>query len=131
MFGVKRVDKNSSQEDRAATSERSGLARGRGMHVCLSVNLEWREEGCKALEAHGEEANSAFDPGLFGGIPEKPTREQVKARLRHVFGYIKEDTESLIDDLDLIWDTFDILEAAFSVEDAQKMINAQPECASS
>jgi hypothetical protein len=60
----------------------------------------------------------------------EPTRHHIQEVLRREFGNTA-DTEYLLDDLKEIWKTFDLFIEIFSVEDAQKMINAPPESTSS
>jgi len=107
-----------------------GFAQGTAKHAFISARMERIEEGRKALEAHVGGEAIALVVETLDTVPEEPTRNHIQEMLRHEFGSTA-DTEHLLDDLNDVWETFDLLIACFGMEDAQKMINAAPHIASS
>jgi hypothetical protein len=114
-----------AREYMAAKWGLTGFAQGTAKHEFISARMGRIEEGRQALEAHVGDRAIALVAETLDAIPEKPTRHYIQEVLRHEFGNT-EDTQYLLNDLTDVWKTFDLLIELFSMEDAQKMINAPP-----
>lgn len=127
---IARIKETIAREYMAAKWGLTGLAQGMAKHEFISARMEQIEVGRQALEAYVGNEAIALVAETLAAIPENPTREHIIAWLRHEFGET-EDTEYLVHHLEQFWFSFDLLGELLSVEIAQKMMNAQSDCASS
>jgi hypothetical protein len=102
----------------------SGLAYGTAHHTFITVRMENMERNREALaDIVGNEQTSVLFVETLTSLPEMPERSAILRVLRHFLGNA-EATEHLIDYVQEMWETIDLLIQRFGSEDAQKMIHA-------
>jgi len=127
---IARIRETIAKEYMAAKWGLTGFAQDVTKHAFISARMKRIEEGYKRLVTHVGNEAIALVAETLENVPAEPTREYIEKMLRHEFGATA-DTEYLITDLRHIWKSLDLLIACFGMKDAQKMINAPPDNASS
>ena len=102
----------------------SGLAYGTSRHDFITARLEKMGEGQKQLSVLvGEQQATALVADTLVALPEQPERYALPDLLIHLQGNT-EATAHLIDALQDMWETIDLLYKEFGEGGAQKIIHA-------
>lgn len=102
----------------------SGLAYGTAQHAFITARMENMEKNREALaDIVGDEQTDILFVETLASLPEKPERSAILRVLRHFLGNA-ETTEHVIDYIQEMWETIDLLIQRFGSEDAHKIIHA-------
>ncbi len=102
----------------------TGLAYGTAYHAFITARMENMERNREKLESIvGTERTSILFVETLASLPEQPERSAVLHVLRHFLGNA-EATEHIIDYIQEMWETIDLLIQRFGNEDARKIIHA-------
>lgn len=103
----------------------SGLASGVSRHTFITARMERMGDAHKELArlVGSEEQATAMVVTTLAPLPEKPERYHIPDVLRHIRGDT-EATAHLIDYIEEMWETIDLLVELLGKEDAHKIISA-------
>jgi hypothetical protein len=121
---IANIRKNIANEYMAARWGLSGLAYGTSKHQFITARMERMEQNCETLQTlvGFQEATEILSTTL-ATLPEKPERYAILDVIRHLQGNT-EKTAHLIDYVQDMWETIDLLKKEFGEEDAQKIVCA-------
>jgi hypothetical protein len=120
---VARIRESIAASYMAAQWGLKGLAYGTARHDFITARMEQMEQGRKELHTLIGDKAIALVSETLADLPEKPTRYYIKQVLQHELGDT-EETNHILDYVQELWETTDMLVERFGIEDAQKIINA-------
>jgi hypothetical protein len=120
---VARIRESIAASYMAAQWGLTGLSYGTAQHRFISARMEQMQEGHKELQTIVGDKAIEIVAETLADLPQEPTRHYIKQVLRHELGNT-EETEHLIDYVQELWETWDMLIERFGTKDAQKIINA-------
>ena len=102
----------------------SGLAYGTAKHEFITKRMECMEEHREELaEMVGQDQATIMLAETLAALPEHPERHAVLAVIKHMRGE-SEHTAHMLDWIQDVWETLDILLQEFGEEDTRKILSA-------
>lgn len=121
---VAQIKANIASEYMAAQWGLFGFASGGSRHAFITARMEKMGEGQKRLaNILGEEKAIEDIASLLVTLPEKPERRAIIDVILCIRGET-EDTRILIEHIEEMWETVDLIKKEFGEEEAQKIIVA-------
>jgi hypothetical protein len=121
---VAQIKERIAAEYMAARWGLSGLASGIPRHQFIVARMERMEEGRRELATMvGNQQAAMIMAETLASLPEQPERAYALDVIKHLLGDT-EQTNCLLNRIQAMWETIDVLLQEFGPEDAYKIINA-------